>query len=158
MIRYLQLSQQQLPLDCSAPSPQQHDTLDLMSRPAAVRQHRECEQCTTCRSPTAPAAQQQPTADNTQSAPEHGAPAQHLIKNNPTQPAGCRFAGWYSAVPALQLRLFYGPLLASVTATKSAYEAMAKQHSPDGTMAGFQQAIMDRPSGPEATAYRWVGG
>jgi hypothetical protein len=58
----------------------------------------------------------------------------------------------------LQLRLFYGPLLASVTATKSAYEAMAKQHSPDGTMAGFQQAIMDRPSGPEATAYRWVGG
>eukprot|EP00878_Enallax_costatus_P004346 GHUV01004581.1.p2 GENE.GHUV01004581.1~~GHUV01004581.1.p2 ORF type:complete len:196 (+),score=65.93 GHUV01004581.1:1905-2492(+) len=56
-----------------------------------------------------------------------------------------------------QLRDFYGPLLACVTATKSAYDAMVRQHSPDKSMATFQRKCTDNPAGPEATAYRmWM--
>eukprot|EP00775_Hariotina_reticulata_P010439 gene10439-10597_t len=56
-----------------------------------------------------------------------------------------------------QLREFYGPLLACVTATKAAYNAMVKQHSPDGTMKAFQRACIDDPDGSEAKAYRmWM--
>ena len=40
-----------------------------------------------------------------------------------------------------QLKNFYGPLLAAVSATKSAYDALIAQHSPDGTRAGFQKAV-----------------
>jgi hypothetical protein len=54
----------------------------------------------------------------------------------------------------MQLRDLYGPLLACVTATQTAYMAMVKQHSPDGTRAGFQAALQERPDGPEARAYR----
>lgn len=56
-----------------------------------------------------------------------------------------------------QLRDLLGPLLAYVTATKSAYEACWRQHSPDGTREGFQDALHARPDGPEASAYRqWM--
>jgi len=56
-----------------------------------------------------------------------------------------------------QLREFYGPLLACITATKSAYKAMVRQHSPDGTMQGFVRAVHSTPSGAEGTAYRhWM--
>lgn len=56
----------------------------------------------------------------------------------------------------MQLREFYGPLLACVTATKSAYNAMVKTHSPDGTSVGFHKAMVTDPDGPTAAAYRWV--
>eukprot|EP00879_Flechtneria_rotunda_P008216 GHRR01008608.1.p1 GENE.GHRR01008608.1~~GHRR01008608.1.p1 ORF type:complete len:137 (+),score=42.55 GHRR01008608.1:1428-1838(+) len=55
-----------------------------------------------------------------------------------------------------QLRDFYGPLLACVTATKSAYDAMVKQHSPNGSAAAFQERCIHDPTGPEAKAYRQV--
>ncbi|KAF5842053.1 hypothetical protein DUNSADRAFT_9622 [Dunaliella salina] len=56
-----------------------------------------------------------------------------------------------------QLRDLLGPLLAYVTATKSAYEACWRQHTPDGTREGFQDALHARPDGPEASAYRqWM--
>ncbi|WIA09377.1 hypothetical protein OEZ85_008783 [Tetradesmus obliquus] len=56
-----------------------------------------------------------------------------------------------------QLRDFYGPLLACVTATKSAYDAMVRQHSPDGTLQRFQELCMAEPSGPQAAAYKiWM--
>ncbi|KXZ49567.1 hypothetical protein GPECTOR_20g422 [Gonium pectorale] len=56
-----------------------------------------------------------------------------------------------------QLRQFYGPLLACVTASRSAFRAMVKQHSPDGTKVAFQAAIQANPDGPEARAYRtWM--
>ncbi|GAX73465.1 hypothetical protein CEUSTIGMA_g917.t1 [Chlamydomonas eustigma] len=56
-----------------------------------------------------------------------------------------------------QLREFYGPLLACVTATKSAYNAMVKQHSPDATRSGFQKALSQDPEGPTAVAFRqWM--
>ncbi|GBF90551.1 hypothetical protein Rsub_03122 [Raphidocelis subcapitata] len=53
-----------------------------------------------------------------------------------------------------QLKLFYGPLLAAVSATHAAYSALVAQHSPDGTRASFQRAVHAEPSGPEAVAYR----
>lgn len=40
-----------------------------------------------------------------------------------------------------QLKNFYGPLLAAVSATKSAYDALVAQHSPDATRGGFQAAV-----------------
>lgn len=56
-----------------------------------------------------------------------------------------------------QLREFHGPLLACVSATKSAYKAMISEHSPDGTKEGFQKAVQDTPEGPEARCYRlWM--
>lgn len=54
-----------------------------------------------------------------------------------------------------QVRLLYGPLLACVHATRAAYSAMVRQHSPNGTVQGFQKAIKDNPAGPEGAAYRW---
>ncbi len=56
---------------------------------------------------------------------------------------------------ASQLRDFYGPLLATVTATKSAYDAMVRQHSPDSSAQGFQAEVRAAPGGEEARAYRW---
>lgn len=53
-----------------------------------------------------------------------------------------------------QVRLLYGPLLACVHATRAAYSAMVRQHSPNGTTQGFQKAIKENPSGPEGAAYR----
>jgi hypothetical protein len=58
----------------------------------------------------------------------------------------------------LQLRDFYGPLLATVTATKSAYDAMVRQHSSENTAQGFQAAVRAAPEGEEAKAYRWALG
>lgn len=56
-----------------------------------------------------------------------------------------------------QLKNFYGPLLAAVSATKSAYDALVAQHSPDSTSQGFQKAIEGDRHGPEAEAYReWI--
>lgn len=60
--------------------------------------------------------------------------------------------------PTLQLRDFYGPLLATVTATKSAYDAMVRQHSSENTAQGFQAAVRAAPEGEEAKAYRWALG
>ena len=56
-----------------------------------------------------------------------------------------------------QVRLLYGPLLASISASRSAYAAMVRQHSPDGTVDGLVRAIRDWPDGPEGSAYRhWM--
>jgi len=56
-----------------------------------------------------------------------------------------------------QLREFYGPLLSCVSASKSSYDAMVRQHSPDGTVAGFQRAILSDPQGKEGQVYRrWM--
>ncbi|KDD74164.1 hypothetical protein H632_c1517p0 [Helicosporidium sp. ATCC 50920] len=56
-----------------------------------------------------------------------------------------------------QVRQLYGPLLACVHATRSAYAAMVSQHSPDGTIAGFVYAVRSDPRGAEAEAYRdWM--
>ncbi|GAB4822370.1 hypothetical protein N2152v2_009416 [Parachlorella kessleri] len=56
-----------------------------------------------------------------------------------------------------QVKLLYGPLLACVHATRAAYSAMVKQHSPNGTVEGFQKARHDNPSGAEGQAYRkWM--
>ncbi len=56
-----------------------------------------------------------------------------------------------------QLSDLYGPLLACVTATKSAYTALVRQHSPDGTREGLQAAVAQHPDGPEARAFRsWM--
>ncbi|GMH39054.1 hypothetical protein BSKO_06952 [Bryopsis sp. KO-2023] len=56
-----------------------------------------------------------------------------------------------------QLKKFYGPLLACVTASKSAFDAMVRQHSPDGTVSGFQKAVAEDPHGKEGQVYRqWM--
>ena len=56
-----------------------------------------------------------------------------------------------------QLREFYGPLLSCVSASKSSYDAMVRQHSPDGTVAGFQRAVLTDPEGKEGQVYRtWM--
>ncbi|KAG2431525.1 hypothetical protein HXX76_009539 [Chlamydomonas incerta] len=56
-----------------------------------------------------------------------------------------------------QLKNFYGPLLATITASRSAFRAMVRQHSPDGTKEAFQGAVFAAPDGPEARAYRvWM--
>ena len=56
-----------------------------------------------------------------------------------------------------QVRQLYGPLLACVTATSSAYAAMVRQHSPDGTAAAFIAAVRARPDGAEGNSYRhWM--
>lgn len=58
-----------------------------------------------------------------------------------------------------QLRDFYGPLLACVSATKSAFNAMVRQHSSDGhyDIKAFHHACLRDPLGPEGTAYRmWM--
>ena len=53
-----------------------------------------------------------------------------------------------------QVRDLYGPLLACVTASKSAFDAMVRQHSPDGTKESFIQAVREDAEGKEAQAYR----
>lgn len=56
-----------------------------------------------------------------------------------------------------QVRLLYGPLLACVHATRAAFSAMVKQHSPNGTVQGLRKAIKENPRGGEAQAYRkWM--
>jgi hypothetical protein len=49
----------------------------------------------------------------------------------------------------------YGPLLACVTASKSAFNAMVRQHHPDGTYESFVKEIHRNPEGPEGRSYRW---
>ena len=53
-----------------------------------------------------------------------------------------------------QVKDLYGPLLSCVTASKSAFDAMIGQHSPDGTKAGFVKAMRDNSNSSEAQAYR----
>lgn len=56
-----------------------------------------------------------------------------------------------------QVRLLYGPLLACVHASRAAYAAMVRQHSPDGTLEDFLSAMRRDPRGHEASAYRhWM--
>lgn len=56
-----------------------------------------------------------------------------------------------------QVRLLYGPLLACVHASRTAYAAMVRQHSPDGTVQGFVQELQAQPEGPVGEAYRrWM--
>lgn len=72
-------------------------------------------------------------------------------------PVHCRVPV-YCCVP--QLRDFYGPLLACVSATKSAFNAMVRQHSSDGQydIKAFHHACLRDPLGPEGTAYRCSSG
>ncbi len=55
----------------------------------------------------------------------------------------------------VQVRNLYGPLLACVTASKSAFDAMCRQHSPDGTPKTFIEAIRSNPGGREGQVYRY---
>ena len=55
-----------------------------------------------------------------------------------------------------QVKDLYGPLLSCVTASKSAFDAMIGQHSPDGTKTGFVRAIRENPDSSEAIAYRYI--
>ncbi len=55
---------------------------------------------------------------------------------------------------AMQVKSLYGPLLAIVQTSKSASEAMVRQHSPDGTRESMVAAIRGCPEGPEGVAYR----
>ena len=73
----------------------------------------------------------------------------------------CTAARWHAEVgllapllPHIQVRHLYGPLLACVTASKSAYEAMIRQHSPDGTSPGFLDKIRADPDSREGAIYR----
>jgi len=52
------------------------------------------------------------------------------------------------------VKSLYGPLLAIVQTSKSASEAMVRQHSPDGTRESMVAAIRGCPEGPEGVAYR----
>mmetsp|Transcript_26668 Transcript_26668/g.58056 ORF Transcript_26668/g.58056 Transcript_26668/m.58056 type:complete len:194 (-) Transcript_26668:437-1018(-) len=56
-----------------------------------------------------------------------------------------------------QVKELYGPLFMCITATKSAYDAMVRQHSTDGTLHTFEKSIKSNPHCSEACAYRsWV--
>ncbi|CAK0785547.1 hypothetical protein CVIRNUC_008757 [Coccomyxa viridis] len=56
-----------------------------------------------------------------------------------------------------QVRNLYGPLLACVTASKSAFDAMCRQHSPDGSSKTFIDAIRSDPGSREGHIYRqWM--
>mmetsp|Transcript_2545 Transcript_2545/g.7227 ORF Transcript_2545/g.7227 Transcript_2545/m.7227 type:complete len:193 (+) Transcript_2545:180-758(+) len=56
-----------------------------------------------------------------------------------------------------QVKLLYGPLLAAVTASKKAFEAMIRLHSPDGSPETFIQTARSQPGSKEAQAYRlWM--
>lgn len=57
-------------------------------------------------------------------------------------------------LPPRSPQLLYGPLLACVHASRSAYAAMVRQHSPDGTVQGFVGALQSDPEGPVGEAYR----
>lgn len=54
----------------------------------------------------------------------------------------------------MQLKLFYGPLLACVATTKRAYDAMLTLHSPDGKREAFQHTVQQEPGSAEGKAYR----
>eukprot|EP00873_Tetraselmis_striata_P004999 jgi/Tetstr1/425263/TSEL_015716.t1 len=81
--------------------------------------------------------------------------------------AGYVFTYWHTRVNSQrlkriervsdQIKLLYGPLLATVTASKKAFEAMIRQNSPDGRMETFIQRVSMDPHGREADAYRlWM--
>lgn len=53
-----------------------------------------------------------------------------------------------------QVKDLYGPLLSCVTASKSAFDSMIQQHSPDGTRETFVSAIRASPDSREAQIYR----
>ena len=55
-----------------------------------------------------------------------------------------------------QVKDLYGPLLSCVTASKSAFDSMIQQHSPDGTRESFVSAIRASPDSREAQIYRWA--
>lgn len=57
-------------------------------------------------------------------------------------------------VPCVQVKSLYGPLLACLTTSRSAFDAMLKQHSPDGTRKALVEAIHANPGGHEGEAYR----
>ncbi len=56
-------------------------------------------------------------------------------------------------VCAPQVRLLYGPLLACVTASKSAFTAMVRQHG-NGDIETFVRAARSNPEGREGQIYR----
>ena len=56
----------------------------------------------------------------------------------------------------MQVRELYGPLLACVTATKSAFEAMVRQHSGTATIQEFITAARSNPEGKEGHTYRYT--
>ena len=58
----------------------------------------------------------------------------------------------------LQVKELYGPLLAVITASKSAFDAMVRQHSPDGTRASFIHAAQSQPDSKEGQTYRCSDG
>lgn len=56
-----------------------------------------------------------------------------------------------------QVKDLYGPLLSCVTASKSAFDSMIQQHSPDGSREAFVSAIRENPDSREAQIYRqWM--
>ena len=58
-----------------------------------------------------------------------------------------------------QVRDLYGPLLATVNASRTAYKAMVRAHSPDGggSAAAFVSAVRHDPEGATARVYRtWM--
>ena len=54
----------------------------------------------------------------------------------------------------VQVKELYGPLLAVVTASKSAFDAMVRQHSPGEAIDGFITAAREHPEGKEGQVYR----
>ncbi len=54
----------------------------------------------------------------------------------------------------MQLRDLYGPLLACVSATQHAFNAMVAQHTLHSSRDDFVQAVNDDPEGIEGKAYR----
>jgi hypothetical protein len=56
-----------------------------------------------------------------------------------------------------QVKSLYGPLLACLTTSRSAFDAMLKQHSPDGSRKSLVAAIHENPGCHEGEAYRkWM--
>jgi hypothetical protein len=55
----------------------------------------------------------------------------------------------------LQVKSLYGPLLACLTTSRSAFDAMLKQHSPNGSRKALVAAIHENPGCHEGEAYRW---
>lgn len=54
----------------------------------------------------------------------------------------------------MQVKELYGPLLAVVTASKSAFDAMVTQHSPNRSMKDFISAARNTPEGKDGQTYR----
>ena len=80
---------------------------------------------------------------------------QHLLSAKGSLPA--RDAKLRDDVCALQVRLLYGPLLACVTASKSAFTAMVRQHG-NGDIETFVRAARSNPEGREGQIYRYAPG